>query len=85
MIHLTFVSENVRGSRQAYDTDHAGEALTEAVARWYASGDEHPRETVVFCVVVERDAHELSRAQVAEKVEEIGRMERTRALFEERT
>lgn len=79
MIHLTYVSDNVRGSREPYSTDHAGEAFAKAAAKWYASGGEHPADHAVFVVVIERDDCELSRAEVLREIEQIASMERTRA------
>lgn len=80
MIRITFIAAGVRGAPVEHDTDDTQEALSAEVAKWYAtSGTEHPAETSLFAVLVERDDHSLNRAECAEKLREIASFEDSRA------
>lgn len=84
MIHVTFVADTVRGNRRSFDTDDAGEAITEAASKWYGeSGREYPRESAVFCVVIERDGATVSRAEVAKILRQTASMEEMRQRHED--
>ena len=83
MIHTTFVASGVRGERRSHDTDDVVVALREAAGEWYGeSGRKYPEESVVFAVVVERDGHRLSRADVARALRDVWSIEEHRAYRE---
>lgn len=80
MIHITWVSDDVRGRRHSYDTDKVHEALAEATSRWFNGSEpqKHSEKNIVFCIVVERDDHQLEPQEIADKIRQISQTEQYR-------
>lgn len=82
-IRITFISDGVRSEAKVYPTDDAQEALSTEVAKWYRdSGTEHPGETALFSVLIERDHHRMEKGAVAKKLRDIAGMEEFRQVRE---
>ena len=72
MIRLTFVTDLVRDTPEQFDTDSLGEALAEAMARWFTPDDDSgwPKEAAVFSVVIERAGRAIG-IEIEERYAEI--------------
>lgn len=82
MIHLTWVSAVNRGKREDYDTDDTGEALAQAARKWWGStGTDYPQESLVVCLVIERDNNEMTHAAVLEAIRDIEEIEHARQVY----
>lgn len=77
-IRLTFVTTNVRGSVEEFDTDSLRAALRAFVANGFS--DEHPGpDKWVFAVVVERGGAKFDDDELIAELDHIARIERVRA------
>jgi hypothetical protein len=73
-VHLTYIALHLRGSRDRYDTESIPEAVSEAVAKWYAGSGEKERRPHIFSILVEPDDMTMAPEEQVEQYRDISKM-----------